>query len=559
MSLTYDLAVIGAGLSGTAFLWQLAEALKAAGWHGGSRPAGLRLLVLERQASMGPGLPHNPDYVLPFHITNMCSAQMSVCADAPGDFQQWIAEHQADLVAEHPEWAAHFEPMAPDAADCAHFPRAVMGEYLKARCAQTLAGLREMAVVVEVQTLCEALDLQPAAGGFRITARRLEADAVCEFASARVLLTTGHWLPERELDDFFPTVWPASALAQGIRDGARVLVLGSSLSAIETALTLSADGVFRRSSDGRLEFRSPPQPRRLSLCSRSGQLPRVRGRRGRRANQVLTEAALAGLAAKDPGSLKLAEVMSLLDAELRLAYGGAFDWARVVAPGGSPCQQLSAFLQEARQGDGTGGEVLWQTVLAPLLSWASRLYLRLQEGERDRFDREFTTLFFLHAATQPVRNAEKLLALMEAGVVEVIRLGDTYRLERDAGEGRWHLTHGNEHAETRHAVFDIVVDARGQQGDYRRNPAPLARSLCRSDWLAFTEGAYRGLAIDPQTHAILGRGSDGGTAPVTGLFAFGALTRGQMLDASMARGLVLASAKVAQGLARDFTASPAFG
>ncbi len=556
ISLTCDLAVIGAGLSGTAFLWHLGEALKAAGRQGGAGPTRLRLLVLDRQSRLGPGLPHNADYVLPFHITNMCAAQMGLCRDAPGDFQHWISEHREQLAAEHPEWAPHFELACADIADCEHFPRAVMGEYLHARCAQALASLREQGIEVEVQTQCEALDLQRLDSGFRIMARRLEADTSCEFVAARVLLTTGHWLAERSAADLFPSVWPASALAQGIPDGARVLVLGSSLSAIETALTLSAEGVFRRASDGRLEYRPPPRPRHLSLCSRSGQLPRVRGRRGHRANQILTEAALAGLAAKQCGTLRLDEVMSLLDAELRLAYGGAFDWARMVAPSGSAVQQLTAFLREARAGDGSEGEVLWQTVLAPLLAWAGRLYLCLEESERTRFDHEFTTLFFLHAATQPARNAEKLLALMEAGVVEVIKLGESYRLERDPGKGGWHLAHNGERGETRRADFDFVVDARGQQGDYRRNPAPLARALCASQWLVLTEGVYRGVAIDPQTREVLGRGRDGRIAPVAGLYAFGAMTRGQMLDASMARGLVLASAQLAQDLAGEFTSSP---
>lgn len=557
MALTYDLAVIGAGLSGTAFLWHLAEALKAADQKGGRSSTGLRLLVIDRQARLGPGLPHNDEYVLPFHITNMCAAEMGVCADAPGDFQRWISEHRDQLLAEHPEWAPHFEPMSEGINDgCQHFPRAAMGEYLQTRCAEALARLRERGVEVEVQTHCEALDLQRRDSGFRITARRLKADASREFIANRVLLTTGHWLPEGGAADFFPSVWPASTLARGIPNGARVLVLGSSLSAIETALTLSAEGDFRRASNGRLEYQSPPRPRHLSLCSRSGQLPRVRGRRGHRVNQILTEAALAGLAAKERGTLRLAEVMSLLEAELRLAHGGAFDWARVTAPSGSASQQLSAFLREACEGDGAAGEVLWQAVLAPLLAWASRLYLCLEEGERARFDREFTTLFFLHAATQPARNAEKLLALLEAGVVEVIKMGDSYRLERDTDKGAWQLTHKNEHGDTRRAEFDFVVDARGQQGDYRRNPTPLARALCRSEWLVLTKGTYRGVAIEPQTHAVLGRDRDGKIAPVAGLYAFGAMTRGQMLDASMARGLVLASAQLARSLAREFLASP---
>ena len=62
------------------------------------------------------------------------------------------------------------------------------------------------------------------------------------------------------------------------------------------------------------------------------------------------------------------------------------------------------------------------------------VYLNLTLEDRLRFDKDYTSVFFTHAATQPAVNAEKLLALMKAGMVDVLKLGDNYRLNKDERE-----------------------------------------------------------------------------------------------------------------------------
>ena len=64
--------IIGAGLTGTAMLYQLVEkiARRKAGHR--LRPSAIRISVVERQAQFGPGFPHNEHLTFPFHIANMC-------------------------------------------------------------------------------------------------------------------------------------------------------------------------------------------------------------------------------------------------------------------------------------------------------------------------------------------------------------------------------------------------------------------------------------------------------------------------------------------------------
>jgi uncharacterized NAD(P)/FAD-binding protein YdhS len=524
------IAVIGAGLTGTSFLWQLASRLE------GSKPQDASIDIFERHADPGPGLPHNPLYVLPCHITNMCARDMGIVAEDPRDFQTWI---------DRSDFPGAERANTPD-PDCQHYPRAWMGEYLKARFSAAVGRIEAVGVRVRVRTRCEVTDLRLRDSSFELSCTLETGSPAPHERYDRVLLATGHWFPPQTEPRVIPSPWPASRLAQQIPQGAEVAVLGSSLSAIETVLALTLEETFSRTGSGRLVCRPGPLPRRLTLLSRRGQLPQVRGRLGTRVNQVLTPEALRRLMRERHGQLSLAELASLLEAELNLAYGYPWDWRSLNPPSGGAEGALRQSLQLARTGDGPEGEVLWQTVLAPALSLAPALYLALAPAERERFDRDWTTQFFLHVATQPAANAEKLLALMDAGLVRIVALGPSYRFESSEQGVIIEQTGAAGVRQAWH--FDWLVDARGQPGAYAASPETLARALIAQGDLALSTGRFAGLRIDPASGEVQRAGEPDCTR-IAGLYAVGTMTRSQMLDASMARGLVLAASRVSAQIA----------
>ena len=538
-------ALIGAGLTGTSFLWQLAQELESSSGTGGLG-GDVCIEVFDRHAQAGPGLPHNGVYVLPCHITNMCAGDMGIAANRPRDFQDWLdAQESAGVLKQVADPAVHGTQAMAD-SECRHYPRSWMGHYLADRFSAAVTKLEAAGIRVMVHTRCEVVDLQIQEHGFALVFRDEMKTTHSPPRFDRVLLATGHWFPAQSDRRVIPSPWPAARLLAQIPPSAEVAVLGSSLSAIETALTLSLDGYFARSEGGQLRYHPGAQPRRLTLFSRRGQLPRVRGRLGTRPNQILNSQALERLVRERKGVLSLAELFSLLEQELRLAYGPSWSWQAVTAPEASATEVLRASLQLAQQGDGPQGEVLWQTVLAQALPWAHALYLALAPEERRCFDRDWTTLFFLHVATQPASNAEKLLALADAGLVRVVALGEGYRVAADdqgvtiEGRGkdapqRWRM--------------DWLVDARGQPGAYARCEEALPRALVARGEFALTEGRFAGLRIDPASLEVL-RPDTRESASVGGIYAIGTMTRSQMLDASMARGLVVAAARVSAQIAR---------
>jgi uncharacterized NAD(P)/FAD-binding protein YdhS len=391
----------------------------------------------------------------------------------------------------------------------------------------------------------EVIDVRPGETGLRLTAKGLASGDHLQIAAAGVLLATGHWFPESGLRNYFDSPWPARRLLQSIPSGASVAVLGSSLSAIETALTLTSDGRFAGRSDTGLNYIPSKRPRKITLHSRGGLLPKVRGAVGERKNLFLTAAGIEKIRKTLNGRLTLKATFELLDSELASAYGRPVDWRTVLTPAGSPADALDRSLREAQTGDGPAGEVLWQTVLSEAFGFVRKWYLALAEGERRRFDRMYTSAFFAHAATQPHINAAKLLSLMRSGQVRVVTLGGRYRLRRDDTGDRYRLDYTNRNGHPVTDRYRYVVDARGQRRSMESNPSELAQNLLSSIGSAFKDGpAGRFIRIDPRTHQVV----SGKPAKDGAIYAVGAMTRNQIIDASMAHGLCQSTAVVAERL-----------
>jgi uncharacterized NAD(P)/FAD-binding protein YdhS len=539
----FTFAIVGGGLTATSTLCQLVDRLEQAE----ARPArNLSIMMFEKRGFFGPGLPHNEEVVLPFHITNMRAEDMSVRVDRPGDFQTWVQEHPEVLE------ALPRDPADPSAgtddrkAGGHHYPRAVMGLYLNARFEEAVQTARALGVAVELFTGREVIDLCPEERQYRIITRR--ADGTGQHRADAVLLATGHWFETSDSKNYVPSAWPAQRLLDTIPEGQEVGVIGSSLSAVEVVLTLTSDGRFTRGSNGALTYVPSESPRKLTLLSRHGLLPRVRGRIGRRHNLHLTCDAIRKLIEQRPGAVTLPSVFELLDRELADAYGSATDRTELIHPRDGAAQTMRQDIDNARNGDGPDGELVWQTVLVEIFPVVRELYLNLILAERERFDREFNTLFFMHAATQPAVNAEKLLALMEAGIVSVVRLGENYQLNSDSKDGPFTFRYTDPQGALQRETYPFVVNACGQPRSIASDTAELTGNLLQRGLIHTGESndppAYEtgSIVIDPNTHRVIQENSEGT------LYAVGAMTRGQMIDASMAHGLIRSTAAVADDL-----------
>ncbi len=575
--MNFNFAIIGGGLTATCMLCQLLEKLRQNIHLNLLDPSGIEIQIFEKQATFGPGFPHSDKYVMPFHITNMCAKDMGILFGSPGDFHDWVESNHVALQDRFPLIDTVFS--SPDVGQdpCVHYPRAVMGEYLKTRFQEAVQLAQNLGLKVDLHSNSEVISLEENGDRIRLGVKRLSSGTVFRSDAHRVLLAIGHWFEEDEQEHYFTSPWPAKNLLRKIPAGADVAIIGTSLSAIETVLTLSSDGKFIRDDSAELVYVPAENPRRFTLYSRRGLLPKVRGKMGLYKNTHLTHENVRHLLAENNGYLTLETVFQLLNSDLEAAYGRPIKWGRILNPSGRPQDLLGQYLKDAKNGDAPTGELIWQTVLHQSFHMARELYLSLTLDDRKRFDQTFTSLFFTHAATQPAINAEKLLALMKAGLVKVFKLGDDYRFLKNDTTGCYEFIYQDIDGQTKKDAYGYVVNARGQQKSLEANPSALAGNLLKSGTVQIEEIARVGhdaapegqtaagrvtgiqtyrtgsIWIDPETHHVMQKGPDGTVSPSNAIFAVGAVTRGQILDASMAYGIAESTARIAGDLADYLT------
>ena len=568
MSLKF--AIIGAGLTGTALFCQFVQKVQQRSERKQTATAEIVILIFERQEVLGPGFPHNAQFVMPYHITNMCDQDMGIIAGKPDDFQQWVNANPR-ILQEYTFQADFASYRGAGSSDgCRHYPRAVMGEYLKARFQDSLRLARDLDLKVELHPNVEVTNLESDGHGIILHAKQLQSGNAFSKRADRVLIATGHWFEQSDLKNYFTSPWPASNLLHSIPAGEDVGVIGTSLSAIETVLTLTSDGSFSYNDSGELFFLPSNDTRKIALYSRRGMLPKVRGCIGSYRNQYLTRENLIRHQSAAGEGLALKQIFQWLNSDLESAYGRAFNWEEVINPSGSPVDLLQESLIQAKAGDGHHGELIWQTVLHQSFPLARELFLSLAPAERERFEREFATFFFVHAATQPVINAEKMLALLKSGIVTVHQLGQDYRFFKDKTRDLFVFNYHDASGKLRRDCFRYVINARGQEKSLKTNPSVLAQNLLESQIVQTHEltnpgsfdksGANKismptsgkttdppgSVKIDPTSHRIVTTGRDGRAVSSPYVYAVGAMTRGQIIDASMAYGIALSTAAIAE-------------
>jgi uncharacterized NAD(P)/FAD-binding protein YdhS len=558
--MSFTFAIVGGGLTGTAMLYQFIKQV----WHEIDLslldPSKITIQIFEKQETFGPGFPHCDRNVMPFHITNMCAEDMGILLGNPADFQEWVIINQNKLK----EFFPSIDDTSENHGQCNHYPRAIMGEYLKERFREAHQKAQALGLAVELYSHSEVIDLEERQDKIHLTVKHL--------LSGRVLLATGHWFENKEQDNYFPSPWPAKNLLQKIPEGEKVAVIGTSLSAIEVVLTLTSDGHFVRDDFDKLAYVPPANPRRFALYSRRGLLPKVRGKMGKYRNRFLTREKVKSLIVKNQGYLTLEAVFQLLNLELEAAYGHRINWKAVIEPTRPPADLLQQYLEDAKNGDGPDGEMIWQTVLHQSFDMIREIYLKLTLEDRKRFDKTYTSIFFTHAATQPAINAEKMVALMQSGLVAVFKLGKDYKFVKNDARDGYEFIYKDDNGDIKRDAYRYVVNARGQAKSIQTDSSSLTKNLLKRGIIQIEETqnvqqrniqnkmsannlkmgfqTYKtgSMRIDPETHHVIRQASHKIATQSDALYAVGAMTRGQIIDASMAYGIVQSTARITNNL-----------
>ncbi|MCA0998014.1 FAD/NAD(P)-binding protein [Alloyangia pacifica] len=460
----HRVAIVGAGPTG---VYTLAALLRKA-------PSRLHVDIFEKGSAAGPGMPYNSEMNAPVMLSNIASRELPPVLTSLNDWLRGL--DTSDL--------ARLGLRAAEISDEAFYPRLALGAYFTAQMSDVIALGRRQGHRIELHLHHTVTDIAPRAAGIELAWRSPGSASKAVYADA--VLATGHRWPDRTCAGgaVLHSPWPAEKLTRLPQQ--RIGVLGTSLSAIDVAVTIaSARGRFCEEG-GRMRYvaQEGREPFLLSLMSRKGllpeadywydlplpELPRLAGICAEVSGLEVSGAEVSGAeqgALLDRAYRAFVADLQAADPEWLAGLGGSdvpcdafcqgyfakrlaadpFDWAR-------------ANLVEAEETVASKTPTPWRSALLRAHELFEELIPRFSDAEVAAFHATLKPLFTDCYACVPHPSIKRLLALREAGVLEVLRLGETTGDDSQitaCAKGVSVRRGGQE------SLFEMLIDARGQR------------------------------------------------------------------------------------------------
>jgi uncharacterized NAD(P)/FAD-binding protein YdhS len=227
-----------------------------------------------------------------------------------------------------------------------------------------------------------------------------------------------------QLDRVLSTPYPVHDLPTRIPAAASVGIIGARLGCIDAVVALIEQG-----------HRGP-----ITIHSRSGYFPSVRGTQGRIEPRFLTAEQL-DVMVKTKGALHLSDLVLLLQKEIAWHSGDEVSNSYQLP---MPPRDLISFLRE--EIEAAANDRMWQAVLYATNRIVDRLWAALHEDDKKTFLDRYFSLFMAYRVSIPIENARKMLAYLQSGQVRFrtgsfdTRLGESGHPElhaKDASVGHY--------------------------------------------------------------------------------------------------------------------------
>ncbi|MCT8972791.1 FAD/NAD(P)-binding protein [Microbaculum marinisediminis] len=459
MTTPRHIALVGCGFTGTSAFYQLVDRYPVE-----------KITIFEATGDFGPGYPYRTDESRDYLINNTTD---TMCL---------VASNRRAFV----DWLRTRPDLAPDLDEKGHLPRPVYGEFLKDAVAATRVNAAIKGIAVDLIPHAVS-DITETDGGVTLT--WAGGTTVADVA----ILTTGRAVEYQPFPA--PPAGGARYLAshigtadfETIPPDATVHIMGASLSAYDVLNRLFAPSTgcrFARGADGALTFVPGANQRHAVLCSRSG---RIKGAQTRNGGAVTRNAftparirALAGAGQFDLAALRDLVMDDAAANGVTLDADGLMDPYRDCADADALNARAAEILAHAIGLADSSDTVnflvdflgdaqvdLWDLFAERLLS---------AEAERTYRD-AVETAVLCYAAPCPVPTAEKILALMKAGRLRILKGARDVGLD-DTGAYTIHHDFGSERA-------DILVNTIGAVNRDVAHPDQdgLTRALAKKGYL----------------------------------------------------------------------------
>ncbi|RYD68558.1 MAG: FAD-dependent oxidoreductase [Sphingomonadales bacterium] len=462
------------------------------------------ITIYEEQSRAGLGTPYRPGWNDPAMLSNIASIEIPP-----------IDETLIAWLQRQPRPRLIRLGIDPDTIDKhAFYPRLALGEYFLDQFNTLISHASERGISIDIATSCRVTDITAARDGLRLSIAP-KTDAPCEKLFGQVVLATGHqWPEEPEVrPGYFLSPWPATALHR--IPATSIGIRGSSLTAIDAAVALGVShGTFVEIEGAAVEYRlnAGAEDLRITMMSRKGLLPEADFHHPvpYEPLTVCTAEAIERLIETRCDDL-LDRAYALFKQELAQADPDYV--ARIGLPGlpledfaevyfadrvaADPFDWAERNLAEARANYDREYTVSWRYAILRMHEVMALIVPHLGEEALDRFNRHFKPIFVDDYATVPHLSIARLLALHHAGHLEVIALGEDYRID----------THGKEPGamlmiEGKREHFPVFIDATGQR-PLAADAFPFATLLEQGVVCDVADGT-KGIGVDEQFHPASG-------------------------------------------------------
>lgn len=459
MQQNIHVAIIGGGPSGLFMYKRLVE----------KNIAGLKVSIFESRKQLGAGMPYSYEGATPEHLTNVSDHEIPALVSTIEDYVQSLSE-------------TTLRSYGIDVDDFNRYkvvPRLLLGRYLS----EQFMLLKRMADEKGIETqihlgsqVSDIIDLESQ------TQVKIMVGSIDTYIVDKVIICTGHKWPTRyegNVEHYFESPYPPSKLA--LKTDHAVGLRGASLTAIDAIRTIARhNGSFEALETGELRYQIDPGSENFKLLmhTRSGLLPAIRFHQEEPflANKLLiSEEELmlnrlenegfvsldflfdrnfkAQFKEKDPDFYAIVEKLSLEDfveAVLSLReQKDAFEGFR---------QEHEQALKSIKRRQ----SIYWKEVLSALSFTLNYPAKYMSAEDMLRLKKVLMPLISIVIAFVPQSSSRELLALHDAGRLEVVNVGTDSRVEpaSDRGANYFYTDESGIEVKTHYKTF---VDCVGQR------------------------------------------------------------------------------------------------
>ncbi len=465
------------------------------------------ITVFEEQVTAGLGAPYRPGWNDPAMLSNIASIEIPPVGET---LLAWIEQQSA----------ADLRSMGVDPDDIddrAFVPRVVLGRYFRDQFSGLVDKARAEGVEIHLQIQHRVIDAENTPDGILLTVAPLFGSGVFKVRFDHVVLATGHqWPSQQEVrPGYFLSPWPATTLAAV--PAVNVGIRGSSLTAIDAAVALAGNhGSFvRRGETLVYEPAMGTEAFTMTMMSRKGLLPEADFYfpLPHAPLEICTPEAIERLLHGSPDDLLDAvfdlfrcELMAidptyanrtdLADATLE-TFGEAYFAERADI---DPFDWAQTNLAEARANHAARITVPWRDAILRMHEVVALIVPHLDGKQFQRFSTAFKPVFVDAYGAVPHESIERMLALHHAGKLEILALGDDYRIDTHRPENGVVLRKGGAQ---RH--FPVFIEATGQR-PLGAIQFPfltlLEQGIVRDETSLDAPDVSRGIVIDDVFHPI---------------------------------------------------------